>query len=395
MGDLSESECARIRGVAVSSTLPGFAEAEEGAPEGIARILREVSAFFPLTPILLVCESSSSVGAPPAGGRLGEIDGSPSVVLDRPLDEERVRAAAASVGRFQSMLTGFLRRHCFRNQSLYLEEPIARIVHDLNNQITGLKGGVDLMGYSIDMIRDADAQEKFRRYLEQFILPSLGQIELQIKNWQQLRDTHRHTLSPIDLAAAARQAVELAASPPQRLRIDLRVGGEAVAIEPPSGAADETVECLANSDQLAFALASIMQNALEATEGLGGARILVEIDRAPDNMAAIRIFDGGEGIPEDVRPRVWRSFFSTKGRMGLGLSITKQVIDKLQGQIQCVPSPLGGAGIELLKSKRFSIAMEATYDSAEVDIDNLRAGPGRTEGIRAAEFAVSLLFMFK
>ncbi len=54
---------------------------------------------------------------------------------------------------------------------------------------------------------------------------------------------------------------------------------------------------------------------------------------------------------------------------------------------------LGGAGIEFLKSKRFSLALEATYDSAEVDIDNKRTGG--TEGIRAAEFVVSLLFMFK
>ena len=55
---------------------------------------------------------------------------------------------------------------------------------------------------------------------------------------------------------------------------------------------------------------------------------------------------------------------------------------------------IGGVGVELLKNKRntFALALEAVYDSAEVDIENVRTG--KTEGIKAAEFVVSLLFRF-
>jgi len=53
----------------------------------------------------------------------------------------------------------------------------------------------------------------------------------------------------------------------------------------------------------------------------------------------------------------------------------------------------GGVGIELLKGKKFSLALEGVYDSAEVDIDNYRTGG--TDGIKAAEFVLSLLFIFK
>jgi hypothetical protein len=54
----------------------------------------------------------------------------------------------------------------------------------------------------------------------------------------------------------------------------------------------------------------------------------------------------------------------------------------------------GGVGIELLKTKnnKFAIAMEAMYDSAEVDIEDTRTGGSK--GIKAAEFVVSVLFRF-
>ena len=55
---------------------------------------------------------------------------------------------------------------------------------------------------------------------------------------------------------------------------------------------------------------------------------------------------------------------------------------------------IGGVGVEFLKNKSntFALALEAVYDSAEVDIENVRTG--KTEGIKAAEFVVSLLFRF-
>ena len=58
---------------------------------------------------------------------------------------------------------------------------------------------------------------------------------------------------------------------------------------------------------------------------------------------------------------------------------------------------IGGVGIELLKSKNFALGLEATYDSAELDIETRTpgGGVGPNKGIKAAEFVVSLLLMFK
>jgi hypothetical protein len=58
---------------------------------------------------------------------------------------------------------------------------------------------------------------------------------------------------------------------------------------------------------------------------------------------------------------------------------------------------VAGVGIELLKNKSntFALGLEATYDSAEVDIEDRTTGiPGDEKGIKAAEFVVSLLIRF-
>lgn len=54
---------------------------------------------------------------------------------------------------------------------------------------------------------------------------------------------------------------------------------------------------------------------------------------------------------------------------------------------------MGGVGVELFKGARTALAIEATYDTAEVDIEDV-AGGG-TKGIRAAEFSVGLFIVFK
>lgn len=58
----------------------------------------------------------------------------------------------------------------------------------------------------------------------------------------------------------------------------------------------------------------------------------------------IRISDNGPGIPEDVLPRVFEAFFTTKSGngMGLGLFICQQIVVKHEGTIWAENNPEGG-----------------------------------------------------
>ena len=100
-----------------------------------------------------------------------------------------------------------------------------------------------------------------------------------------------------------------------------------------------------DADLLARALSNLLDNALKATEA--GGRIRIE-GRCVDSSVEISVSDTGSGIPEDLLPRIFEPGFSasrnTEGGpgLGLGLSITKQIVEALGGRIRVASSP--GAG---------------------------------------------------
>lgn len=70
----------------------------------------------------------------------------------------------------------------------------------------------------------------------------------------------------------------------------------------------------------------------------------------PDGGLAIEVADNGPGVPEDVLPRIFEPFFSTKGSMGtgLGLAVTRKTIAEHGGDIAISRAPEGGALFTIL-----------------------------------------------
>jgi len=55
-----------------------------------------------------------------------------------------------------------------------------------------------------------------------------------------------------------------------------------------------------------------------------------------DGRVRISIIDEGPGITEEIRKRLFREYVTSKqGHEGLGLSIVKGIIDRINGSIQC------------------------------------------------------------
>ena len=63
---------------------------------------------------------------------------------------------------------------------------------------------------------------------------------------------------------------------------------------------------------------------------------LIISTKPENNGVKVEICDSGSGIPPDIQDRIFEPFFTTKGigeGSGLGLHISKQIIDKHQGTI--------------------------------------------------------------
>jgi signal transduction histidine kinase len=79
------------------------------------------------------------------------------------------------------------------------------------------------------------------------------------------------------------------------------------------------------------AIAHLIRNAFEVSAP--GGRIIVRTGRE-DRRVFLSVSDEGRGIPEEDRERIFDIFFSTKGRIGTGLPVVKQIVDEHGGEIR-------------------------------------------------------------
>jgi signal transduction histidine kinase len=85
------------------------------------------------------------------------------------------------------------------------------------------------------------------------------------------------------------------------------------------------------------ALLNLVRNAMEAMEGGGTLSLLT---RGGDAAFTIDVIDTGRGIGDEIRDRIFASFFSTKqGGTGIGLPLTRQLIELHDGTVDFESAP--------------------------------------------------------
>jgi two-component system, NtrC family, sensor kinase len=99
-------------------------------------------------------------------------------------------------------------------------------------------------------------------------------------------------------------------------------------------------EIALDESQLRQALLNLIRNAREAMPK--GGEIVVSVARAGENVE-ICVDDTGAGVPEEVRATIFDPFFTTKQRgTGLGLAVTREIVEAHHGRIHCEPRPERG-----------------------------------------------------
>jgi len=103
---------------------------------------------------------------------------------------------------------------------------------------------------------------------------------------------------------------------------------------------------LADAIQIEQVVLNLVHNAIEAIDEAGSPRREVVVQTAcdPKNGAEVTVRDSGPGLPVEKADLIFEAFFSTKpSGMGMGLSISRSIVEAHGDQLRALPSADGGA----------------------------------------------------
>jgi two-component system sensor kinase FixL len=118
---------------------------------------------------------------------------------------------------------------------------------------------------------------------------------------------------------------------------------------------------LVDKIQIQQVLLNLVRNAIEAMQSCERRELVISTEPAPDGMTAITVADTGPGIDPHVRAKLFQPFVSTKAQgMGVGLSISRTIIESHGGRLTCEPDPNGGTIFRL--TLRRAIAADTDFE---------------------------------
>lgn len=99
--------------------------------------------------------------------------------------------------------------------------------------------------------------------------------------------------------------------------------------------------------QIQQVLFNLVRNACEAAQGSHKEQVIVSSSTTEENVV-ITVEDSGPGIAPEHLKSLFEAFFSTKADgMGVGLSISRTIIDAHQGKMWAENRPEGGARLSI------------------------------------------------
>jgi len=112
---------------------------------------------------------------------------------------------------------------------------------------------------------------------------------------------------------------------------------------------DQPAIVLCDPIQVSQVLLNLFQNALEALETIpADARRITVTTTAAAGTVALAVSDSGVGLPDGFLDQLFSAFFTTKrGGLGLGLAISKSLVEAHGGQLTASQNPEGGATFAL------------------------------------------------
>jgi PAS domain S-box-containing protein len=212
-----------------------------------------------------------------------------------------------------------------------LGEMAAAISHELNQPLTGIRNYARNAFYMIEKRAGGDEEVKGNLRLIS------EQVDRAAKIINQMRELTRRSDSVftlLELNSVIRESIEF-------LLPQMRLSEVAVTLQ----LADDLPTIWGDRIRLAQVFLNLLSNARQAMEASAARRLSITSRRdAGPLTVVVEVSDTGKGFSEEQGRRLFQPFFTTrKGGHGLGLSISRAIIQDHKGAIEASGSPGAGA----------------------------------------------------
>ncbi len=193
----------------------------------------------------------------------------------------------------------------------------AEVAHEIRNPLTVMKLLSDTLsqGLAADdpRMEDLGVMRDKIAYMEGVVSRVLGMSKAQSGAFRS-----------VDLRQASENSVLL-------LRLKLQQLGVKVSIDSPG----ELPLVQGHPGQIQQVFLNLMMNAVQAMVGGGSLQLRLGVEPGPQGeVVTVRIADTGAGIPAEILPKIFESFFTSReDGTGLGLAIVKRILRDHRGDI--------------------------------------------------------------
>jgi len=201
--------------------------------------------------------------------------------------------------------------------------------HELKTPLTSAKAAVQLLRRSFRLRTDLDATQARSLQLVDEQIDKLGRLVSRLLETVQIQG-QRYALfkEQTDVAELVRSAVSRLEGP----------AGQVIEVSAPMSLSAE-IDPL----RIEQVLTNLVGNAIKFSPK--GEPISVVLEEHPSELRLI-VSDHGPGVPEDLRDHLFERYFQAnpdRSGMGLGLFITKEIVDRHGGSISVDFPPTGGS----------------------------------------------------
>src|SRR5262249_48422552 len=208
----------------------------------------------------------------------------------------------------------------------------ASIAHEVNQPLSGIvtNAGTCLRMLDADPANLAGARETARRTIR-----DANRAADVVARLRALFSKKDFTLEPVNLNDATREVIALSSSELQRNRVLLQ-----------SELADDLPTIQGDRIQLQQVILNLLRNASDAMVDVNDRPRHLLVKTEPEDRDAVRVTirDAGVGLPAQTLTSLFDAFHTTKsGGMGIGLFVSRSIIERHQGRLWAEPNDGPGA----------------------------------------------------